>query len=104
MIEITIAPGRIAAMGHADDGAGCAAVSGLLYALAGGLENIGGSPSWFVQDGEAEIEIGSGAQAQAMRLMAEVGLRQIAAAREDIRIVEQSALRRDDSPRAGVVS
>lgn len=91
MIEITIAPGRIAAAGHADDGAGCAAVSGLLYALAGGLENIGGSPSWFVQDGEAEIEIGGGAQAQAMRLMAEVGLRQIAAAREDIRIVDSTA-------------
>ena len=86
MIEITIAPHRITAHGHAKDAAGCAAVSAILYALAGGLENLSDPVKWLIEGGGAEIPIPDSADAKAMRLMAEVGLRQLAAARDDITI------------------
>ena len=61
MIEIIFEPHKIAAHGHAADDAGCAAVSAILYALAGALENLS--------------------------YPGQVGLRQIAEARDDIHIV-----------------
>lgn len=86
MIEITIEEGRIRAKGHAGDAAGCAAVSAVLYALAGGLENIC-TPAWRIDSGDAEITVSDESrEARAMLLMAEVGLLQLAAAREDIRV------------------
>ena len=88
MIEITIAPHRITAHGHAKDAAGCAAVSAILYALAGGLENLSDPAKWLIEGGGAEIPIPDSADAKAMRLMAEVGLRQLAAARDDITILD----------------
>ena len=86
MINITAAPHRITAHGHAKDAAGCAAVSAILYALAGGLENLSDLAKWLIEGGGAEIPIPDSADAKAMRLMAEVGLRQLAAARDDITI------------------
>lgn len=88
MVEITILPGRIRAKGHAADGAGCAAVSAILYALAGGLENLGQARHWYIDDGDADIDIPGTQEAQLLRMMAEVGLRQVAGVRKDIRIVE----------------
>ncbi len=88
MIEITTAPNRITAHGHAKDAAGCAAVSALMYALAGGLENLSDPVKWLIEGGGAEIPIPDSADAKAMRLMAEVGLRQLAAARDDITILD----------------
>ena len=88
MITITILPGRISARGHAGDAAGCAAVSAILYALAGGLTNLSYPVKWQIDSGLADIPIPDSADARAMRLMAEVGLRQLARAREDIRILE----------------
>ena len=87
MIEITITPRRIRADGHAADEAGCAAVSAILYALAGALENLSYPGQWRIESGEAEIPIPDSADARALHLMAEVGLRQIAEARDDIHIV-----------------
>lgn len=87
MIGITIEPRRIAAHGHAADAVGCAAVSAILYALAGGLENLSYPVKWRIESGCAEIPIPDSADAKAMRLMAEVGLRQLAGARDDIHIV-----------------
>ena len=86
MIEITIEPHRIAAQGHAKDDAGCAAVSAILYALAGALENLGYPTQWRIESGCAEIPVPDSADARALHLMAEVGLRQVAQARDDIRI------------------
>ena len=77
MIEITIAPNRITAHGHAKDAA-----------LAGGLENLSYPVTWMIEGGGAEIPIPDSADAKAMRLMAEVGLRQLAAARDDIAILD----------------
>ena len=87
MIEISIMPKRITAHGHAKDPVGCAAVSALLYALAGGLENLSYPVKWLIESGCANIPIPDSPDAKAMRLMAEVGLRQLAADRDDIRIV-----------------
>ncbi len=86
MIEITIASNRIAVHGHAKDSEGCAAVSAILYALAGGLENLSDPVRWRIESGCACIPVPDSPDAQAMRLMAEVGLRQLAAARDDITI------------------
>lgn len=97
MVHITITPGRIAARGHAGDSAGCAAVSALLYALAGGLENIGQAGRWRIGGGDAEIEIPGAPEAQLLRLMAEVGLRQVAAVRQDIRIADAGRQPRRDA-------
>ena len=88
MIEIKIAPNRITSHGNAKDAAGCAAVSAILYALAGGLENLSDPVKWLIEGGGAEIPIPDSADAKAMRLMAEVGLRQLAAARDDITILD----------------
>jgi len=87
MIQITFEPRRIAAYGHAADSSGCAAVSAILYALAGGLENLSDPGEWEIASGRAEILIPDSADAMTMRLMAEVGLRQIAAGRDDICIL-----------------
>ena len=67
---------------------GCAAVSAILYALAGGLENLAYPVKWRIESGCAEIPIPDSADASTMRLMAEVGLRQLAGARDDIRILD----------------
>ncbi len=88
MIEITFEPRRLTARGHAADDVGCAAVSAILYALAGGLENLAYPVKWRIESGCAEIPIPDSADASAMRLMAEVGLRQLAGARDDIRILD----------------
>ena len=88
MIDITIEPRRRMARGHAADDVGCAAVSAILYALAGGLENLAYPVKWRIESGCAEIPIPDSADASAMRLMAEVGLRQLAGARDDIRILD----------------
>ena len=88
MIEIMITHDRIAARGHATDTQGCAAVNAILYALAGGLENLSDPVRWHIESGCAEIPIPDSADAQAMRLMAEIGLRQLADVREDIYILE----------------
>jgi len=87
MIDIKIEPRRIAARGHAADVQGCAAVSAILYALAGGLENLSDPVRWRIESGCAEIPVPDSADAQAMRLMAEIGLRQLADVREDIYIL-----------------
>ena len=87
MIEITIDPRRIAAYGHAADSYGCAAVSSILYALAGGLMNLSYPKVWEIEIGGAEIPIPDSSDAMTMRLMAEVGLRQVAAERDDICIL-----------------
>lgn len=87
MITITIEPRRIAAHGHANDAAGCAAVSAILYALAGGLENLSYPVQWMIESGQASIPIPDSQDAKTMRLMAEVGLRQLAQDRDDIVIV-----------------
>lgn len=87
-VEITISPRRIQARGHAEDSAGCAAVSAILYALAGGLENIGQARHWYIDDGNADIDISGTQEAQLLRMMAEVGLRQVAGVRKDIRIMD----------------
>ena len=89
MVEITIEPRKIKARGHAADDAGCAAVSAILYALAGALENLGCPVRWRIESGEAEIPIPDSADARVLRLMAEVGLRQAAEGREDIRILPE---------------
>lgn len=86
MIEITIEPHCIRANGHAKDDSGCAAVSAILYALAGALENLSYPVQWRIESGCAEIPIPDSADARALHLMAEVGLRQIAGARDDVRI------------------
>lgn len=86
MVAITIESRRIRADGHAEDEAGCAAVSAILYALAGGLENMGYLVQWRIESGCAEIPIPDSADAQVLHLMAEVGLRQIAQARDDVKI------------------
>lgn len=91
MVTVTMDRGRVTARGHAADETGCAAVSALLYALAGGLANVCPGLRWRIDKGAAEIPTPDTPEAQAMRLMAEVGLRQIAAAREDIRIVDSTA-------------
>lgn len=87
MITITIGRNRLRARGHAADGIGCAAVSSLLYALAGGLENHAPENRWHIGSGEAEIHVPDTQEAQSMRLMAEIGLRQLAAVRGDIRVL-----------------
>ena len=84
MVDITIEPQKISAQGHAKDDAGCAAVSAILYALAGALENLGYPTQWRIESGCAEIPIPDSADARALHLMAEVGLRQVAEARDDI--------------------
>ncbi len=89
MIAVTISRERIAARGHAADAVGCAAVSALLYALAGGLENLCPGIPWRIGSGSAAFRIPDEPEAQAMRLMAEAGLRQLAEARQDIRIFEE---------------
>jgi len=86
MVDITIEPHKIAAHGHAKDDAGCAAVSAILYALAGALENLGYPTQWRIESGCAEIPVPDSADARALHLMAEVGLRQVAQARDDVRI------------------
>lgn len=86
MIQIELEPGCVRACGHASDAAGCASVSALLYALAGGLENAGYPAKWHIDSGNAEIPIPDSGDAQAMYLMAEVGLRQLAGVRDDIRV------------------
>lgn len=86
MVDITIEPHKIAAQGHAKDDAGCAAVSAILYALAGALENLGYPTQWQIESGCAEIPVPDSADARALHLMAEVGLRQVAQARDDVRI------------------
>jgi len=88
MIEITIEPRRLMARGHAGSSDGCAAVSAILYALAGGLENLSYPVQWQIDSGIADIPIPDSADARAMYVMAEVGLRQLAQAREDIRILD----------------
>lgn len=86
MIEIGIGRRRITARGHADSSDGCAAVSAILYALAGGLENVCSAP-WHVEPGDADISIPEdNRDAQAMRMMADIGLRQLAQVRADIQI------------------
>lgn len=86
MIEITITPYHIRADGHAADETGCAAVSAILYALAGALENLSAPVRWRIESGRAEIPIPDTPEARTMKLMAEVGLRQIADARSDIQV------------------
>lgn len=86
MIEITIEPHCVRANGHAKDDAGCAAVSAILYVLAGALENLGYPTQWRIESGCAEIPIPNSPDARALHLMAEVGLRQIVGARDDVRI------------------
>lgn len=86
MVEIIFEPHFIRARGHAGDEAGCAAVSAILYALAGGLENLCSPVEWRIESGCAEIPIPDSPEAQTMKLMAEVGLRQIADTRNDIHV------------------
>lgn len=87
MIVIEIGKCTITAHGHAADAVGCAAVSALLYALAGGLENASPESRWHIGSGEAAFSVADTPAAQAMRLLTEVGLRQLAAVRKDIRII-----------------
>lgn len=86
MIEITITPRGIHAEGHAADEAGCAAVSAILYALAGALENLSAPVRWRIESGSAEIPVPASPEARTMKLMAEVGLRQVADVRNDVHI------------------
>lgn len=86
MVEITIEPHCIRACGHAEDEAGCAAVSAVLYALAGALENLNAPVRWRIESGDAEIHIPDSPEARTMKLMAEVGLRQIADVRTDVSV------------------
>lgn len=86
MIIIEIGPRAITARGHAADAVGCAAVSALLYAFAGGLENTDSESRWHIDSGEAAFSVADTPAAQAMRLLTEVGLRQLAAVRKDIRV------------------
>ena len=87
MVTVTMDRGRVTARGHAADETGCAAVSALLYALAGGLANVCPGLRWRIDKGAAEIPTPDTPEARAMRLMAEVGLRQVAGVREDVRVV-----------------
>ena len=89
MVDIMIEPHKITAHGHAKDDAGCAAVSAILYALAGGLENMGYLVQWRIESGYAEISVPDSADARALHLMAEAGLRQIAQARDDVKITRE---------------
>ena len=84
MVAITIESRRIRADGHAADVAGCAAVSAILYALAGALENLSAPVRWRIESGCAEIPIPDSPEGRMLKLMAEVGLRQIADARTDV--------------------
>ena len=90
MVTITIAREQISARGHAADAAGCAAVSAVLYALAGGLMNLGCRTHWEIRSGYADIVIPALPEACPMQLMAEVGLRQIAQGRTDIRVLPET--------------
>ena len=89
MIDITIEPRRLMARGHAADDVGCAAVSAILYALAGGLENLAYPVQWQIDSGIADIPIPDSWDAHTMYVMAEVGLRQLAQVRNDIRILDK---------------
>ena len=95
MVEITIMKERIFAWGHAEDSAGCAAISAVLYALAGGLVNLDCCTCWEIRSGYADIVIPDLPEARSMRMMAEVGLRQIACGRNDIRILPETTADKD---------
>lgn len=86
MINITIGADVIEARGHGKDETGCAIVSAMLYALAGGLENSFAHPAWEIGDGYARIEVPRTPMAQGMKLMTEVGLEQVARKRDDVEI------------------
>ena len=88
MIEITFEPRRLTARGHAGSSDGCAAVSAILYALAGGLDNLAYPVQWQIDSGIADIPIPDSWDAHTMYVMAEVGLRQLALVRDDIRILD----------------
>lgn len=86
MISITIGADVIEAKGHGKDETGCAVVSAILYALAGGLENTVGAPQWEIGDGYARIDVPRTPMAQGMKLMTEVGLEQVARKRDDVEV------------------
>ena len=86
MIVITIGADVIEARGHGKDETGCAIVSAMLYALAGGLENTFSAPVWEIGDGYARIEVPRTPMAQGMKLMTEIGLEQVAKKRNDVKV------------------
>lgn len=86
MIHVTIGADVIEARGHGKDETGCAVVSAMLYALAGGLENAFNAPVWEISDGHARIEVPRTPMAQGMKLMTEVGLEQVAKKRDDVKV------------------
>lgn len=87
MIVITKTERGFRAEGHADDPAGCAAVSALFYALAGGLENVC-LPVWSIESGAASVEVPrvTSCDVWAMLTMAEAGFRSLADVRGDVRL------------------
>lgn len=90
MIRITIGADIIEARGHGKDETGCAIVSAMLYALAGGLENTFSEPVWEIGDGYARIEVPRTPMAQGMKILTEVGLEQVAQKRDDVEVTYES--------------
>lgn len=86
MIVITIGADVIEARGHGKDETGCAIVSAMLYALAGGLENTFSAPVWEIGDGYARIEVPRTPMAQGMKVLTEIGLEQVARKRDDVEV------------------
>lgn len=85
-IRLDIRPGRyqLEAVGHADYDPGhdivCAAVSAVIWSLIGGMENTDAETVHSEQSGRVRIICrGDGEGIRGMWLMAEIGLRQIAA-------------------------
>lgn len=89
MVTVIFEPGCVRASGHGQDEAGCAVVSALLYALAGWLENLyTPPPAWFIETGRAFIPYpAEDAGAAFLAQLCETALRQVAAVREDVRII-----------------
>lgn len=81
----------LVAQGHATGSPEtCAAISGVIYALAGYLRNRGEEPwCWLVESGEVWLEWSGGEEAQAAYDLCLIGLMQIARAQpEFVRVVE----------------
>lgn len=86
MIHVTIGADVIESRGHGEDETGCAVVSAMLYALAGGLENAFTEPVWEITSGYARIEVPRTPMALGMKLMTEIGLEQVAKKRNDVKV------------------